>query len=160
MTRSQLELGPLEEIADFAERIGGAWTLAIEIRDERLISVAGWLADAGRDFFSVTPEMQSEVAASLSNAFAQMQFAESFSAGSLDDAAARALQIAADTCKAIVLKRFEQGGYDVELKPLSPAYAAYKRRHSYILDQRIGIAYGTLYRAVKLATFRISKYGA
>lgn len=152
MTRPQVDTSKLEAIASFVESLGGTHSVVIEAREQRSLDLATYLANAGRDFFSVTDQMRSDVAAEMVNAAQAMPLKP--------ESSQTLMELGAQAARRVILRRFETGGYDVGLKPLSPAYAAFKRRHSYLYDQRVGIATGRLYRDVKLSTFSIRKTSA
>lgn len=143
----------LEDLKRFVEAIGGRWTLVIAMGDPASIDKAGWLFDAGRDFFSVTPAMQAAILSEMMIALRTKLDRRDFRAPET------VMVLAAEAARKHILKRFERGGYDVKLTALSPMWLRYKRNNP-AMDPRVGIAYGTLYRDVKVrARFSFARVG-
>jgi hypothetical protein len=141
-------LARFEHLIRFVRELGGTWELRIRLRETESLAKAQFLRDDGRDFFSVTPQMQARVMAAL-----KRELAQALRGGRTPR---DYLAVAAEAAKEHILWRFETGGGEMNPRPLSARYLAYKRRHVW-LRERVGWAYGTLYRDVKLATFEIVK---
>lgn len=145
MTTPLGESDVLEQIRRFVLSIGGEWTLALTLSDEMDVRKAEWLADAGRDFFSVTPAMQGQIRHDLVEAIrAQVESGEF-----VDVTPEAILQPAADAAREFIVGQFENQGPNVTLRPLTLAYAKWKARHR--LDPRVGIASGELLNDVRNA---------
>lgn len=135
----------LEDLQKFVQAVGGKWTLVIALTESESIDKAGWLADAQRDFFSVTPAMQAAMKNEVMLAFRDKLERRDFRSPET------VLVIAAEAARQHILKRFERGGFDVRLKALSPMWLRYKAARGW--DHRVGIAQRGLLNDVKAARF-------
>jgi hypothetical protein len=142
-----LRIPALEALKRVVLGMGGTHELVIELRDASLVAKAEWLRAQGRDLYSVST---SQVAHMLS---AMRRATPAVVASGNPTVAYDAVKAAA---KEVILWRFVRQGWDRTLRPLSPKYAARKRANP-ALDERIGIAYGALYRATVLANVSMRK---
>lgn len=131
----------LEDLQKFVEGVGGRWTLVIAMTEQESIDKAGWLADGSRDFFSVTPAMQAAMKNEVMIAFREKLERRDFRSPET------VLVLAAEAARQHILKRFERGGFDMRLAPLSPMWLRYKASKGW--DSRVGIATRALYKDVK-----------
>ena len=138
-----LRVPALEALKAVIHGMGRTHELAIEVREAKSVDKAEWLRAADRDFFSVSTSMQSEMLAAVRIALPAV-----LATGNPTPA----YDAVKEAARRVILRRFEQGGWDRRLRPLSPAYAAHKRREP-ALDDRVGIAYGTLFRDIRTARF-------
>lgn len=102
------------------------------------------LRATGRDFFQETPGLKAAIVAAIRAKLTGGRI----NAADWDEAVAEAV-------KAFVLARFQSGGGDVSLAPLSPMYRAYKAAVG--LDPRIGIATGLLFGALSRARWIVRR---
>jgi len=131
----------LDSLLRQVREIGGAYEVRIELSRES-VEKAVWLRDSARDFFSVTPSMQGSVARAVMAAAR---------AGGLVTLAS----VAPEAIRAHIVRRFEAGGYDMQLRRLNPEYRAWKIAKGF--DRRIGIMTGALLDNVRTARIWLEK---
>jgi len=136
-----IRIPALEALRAVIRGLGGTHALAIEMRDEALVAKAEWLRASGRDFYSISTSQQAHMLAAVRRALPAV-----LASGNPTPA----FDAVKEAAREVILWRFTQQGWDRTLRPLSPRYAARKRANP-ALDERIGIAYGTLFRATRLA---------
>ena len=133
----------LDALIAQVRQIGRGWTVVLEL-DQASVNKAHWLAARGRDFFSVTPAMRDAVAREV--------VAEVRSGG-----LAVVERVAPEAIRRHIVRRFEAGGVDTSLTPLTDRYLRWKLRHG--LDPRIGIAHRDLLNAVQSCPIRLVRKG-
>jgi hypothetical protein len=144
---ANLKLPALENLKKVIHDLGGSHALEIELRDDEQVAKAEYLKATGRDFFSVTTSMQAAMLAALRRATPGV-LASGNPTPAYDAVKA--------TAREWIVRRFLTQGPDVRLRPLSKDYLARKRAHE-LMDTRVGIARGTLLRAVRTAPMRLRK---
>ncbi len=125
---------PTASIQTEAARFAGAfhWALSIPgthysgLTNNALMEV---MAANGRPFLSDTPQLRDHVRDRLLAAFASADWERS-----------RAVAVAARAVREWVLRRLDEQGLDVELKPLNADYAAAKAAHGF--STKIGVRTG------------------
>lgn len=137
-------LAVLDRLQQLVTALDGRYELEIEGLSQPNAIKLAVLGDTGRPFLEVTPRMKSMILRTLKQSLSAVLQGGRFDTES-------ALDIAGAEAKEIVIKRFEEQGFDVHLDPLDPEYLEHKRRKR--LDSRIGIATGTLLRNLKRARF-------
>lgn len=140
----------LDGLRAWAAGIGGRWRVVADAPPAEQDKLA-WLAAGGRDLLAATPDLRR----AITNAIAADAKRVLTAAGNLRTEAT--LRVAGEVIKAAVVARVVRQGGDVRLAPLSPAYAAWKRRAR--LDPRIAVATGALLRALRAATFTLRRVG-
>lgn len=133
----------LAAIASLAASLGSATEVRVQI-PEHEVDKARWLDESGRPFFEITSRLQSDVAKAMRKA-ADDAFAED---GTILTAA-ELFYVGGEAVRRVFLKRFADGGYDVRLAPLSPAWRWSKVRRGY--SMLIGVYTGQLLAALRRA---------
>lgn len=141
----------LEALRESLQNLAGNYSLEIDGLSGESSDKLGWLKSSGRDFLNLTTAAAKQAVLRYATAAVERARA-SHSAIRLDEfvtvEGGRAL-------KSVVLLRFREQGNDISLRPLSPAYRAWKGAHGY--DTRIGIRTGTLWTELMSADFRLVK---
>jgi len=123
-------------------RLHGRWTINLIPAETDSVLKLAYLKETGRDFAKVTPEL----IAAVTDHVATKVHAQLANPDAIDPLAL--LRSAGEVVRAHIVNRFVLQGVDVALRPLSDPYKLFKRRHR--LDPRIGVAWGTLLRDIKL----------
>lgn len=138
-----------DAIRHMADQLGGTRTVVVAGLDELDSIKLSNLIRTGRDFTKVTTNMKQAVVR-----FVRAKASEVLlKSGSIRIDAF--WDVAADAVKSVVLLRFREQGNDVSLRPLTPAYRAWKLKNG--LDGRIGYMTGDLYKALQNANWVVSK---
>ena len=142
-------LAKIDGLLAFTKSLGGRWSLQIDYRNPKSADKILWLADGGRSFLALSAPLRYAIYQALSRAFK----------GSIDslmgDRSQAVMDAAAQAAKAHILRRFEAGGFDVRMTPLTAKYAAFKRMHGF--DPRLGIKTGDLIDDIRNATFSFKR---
>lgn len=144
---------PLERLSEFLREVSGRYSVQVEGLTQPSQFKATMLTATGRPFFAVTPALRNAVLQEWKRNASKL-LSKSGNALNLDPA----LRIMGDAIKRAVIRRFDDQGGDVHLRPLSAGYLRWKLQHG--LDRRIGIATGVLYRNIQRARFTLRKVGA
>lgn len=142
----RVNLEPMRRLQEFLRFLGGRYYVAAEGLTGPSTTKLDALTSTGRPFFAVTQAMRQAV---LQEWHRNKDALLSKSMTALNTEPALALM--ASTCKSVILRRFEEQGFDVRLRPLSVTWRETKARRR--LDPRIGIATGVLYRNLQRARF-------
>ena len=132
----------LDRLKSFLLEFGGTYRLVWNFGDAESAKKRKHLNRTDREFFNVTMPMRQQILRVIKE-----EFRRSFR---MNVSTYDQVRVAvADTARQWIVNRFATQGPDVRLRPLSPNYLAFKRRHP-LYDQRIGIARGNLFRDVKV----------
>lgn len=142
----RVNLEPMRRLQEFLRFLGGRYYVAAEGLTEPSRVKLDALTASRRPFFSVTQAMRQAVLQEW-NRNAGRLLSKSMTALNTDPA----LALMASTVKSVILRRFDEQGFDVSLRPLSANWRETKARRGW--DPRIGIARGILYRNLKRARF-------
>lgn len=132
-----------EALARAMARLPGRWLVQVVPAETDSASKLRFLKASGRDFLRATPALQAVVNGAIATA-ARAALAQNPDA--LDPLAVYAAAGAA--ARAHILARLERGGVDVIVRALAPRTILEKRRRG--LDARVGIAWGRLFRDLRL----------
>ncbi len=141
---ARTKVAPIASVATEATRFAGAfhWALSIPgthysgLTNQHLLEI---MEANGRPFASDTPQLRDHVRARLLAAFASADWERS-----------RAVDIAARAVREWIVRRLDEQGLDVELKPLNADYAHWKQAHGYSsqIGRKTGAWRGSLANAV------------
>jgi hypothetical protein len=143
---ANLKLPALENLKRVIHDLGGSHALELELREDNA-EKAEHLRRTGRDFFSVSGSMKGALLRA-----AQRAIPQAVATGNV----AAAYDAVKEAAREHLVQRFLKQGGDVRLRPLSPDYKRYKQQAT-ILDERIGIALGSLLRNVRTGAMRLRK---
>lgn len=137
-------------LREFLKVIGGRYDLTISgLTGPSEVKLTS-LLDHGRPFTAQTMVLQNAILAEWKRR-APTVLSKNGRALNMDPALAAMAGIA----RGVILRRFDEGGFDVRLRALTPRYAAWKAANG--LDPRIGIARGILRRNIQRASFVMRK---
>lgn len=147
----RVNLEPIKRLQEFLKVIGGRYSLAIDgLTGPSETKLEYGLIRRARPMLAVTQQMRAAMLREWKASIGRL-LSQRGNAINLDPA----LELMSKAAKIVVMRRFEEGGYDVNLRPLTAKYAAWKHAHN--LDPRIGIARGILLRNLRRARFVMRK---
>lgn len=140
----------LSRLRGFLDYVGGHYQMRVDGLSGPSITKLESLTDTGRPFMSVTARMNRAILDEWKRQAGKL-LSKNMHALNLEPA----LDAMSRAAKAVVVQRFEDGGFDIRLQALSDPYARFKARMGW--DPRIGIATGVLLRNLQRARWYMEK---